>query len=398
MMDIKCVVKEDCKLSKKLKVCVYAICKNEQQFVDRFMESIGDYVDVYIGDTGSTDGTIETFQKYKNATVFQYEIKPWRFDKARQTCLEMIGPKYDLYFSLDIDEVVITKNWKKLVEKQYTEGVNQVYYTFEPYFDVDGKPTSTFLNNRFHSWDFHWTYPIHEVITPNEGLQVKAIKVSDLVIHHFPDPTKTSTASYLPLLEMASEEMPDDARTAHYLGREYYYHGRFEDAIRLLEKHVTMPSSWWKSERSCSMRIIAECYVRMNKDDNAEFWYMKACIETTEREAYIELAKFYYFRQRWRECLQAASKAFDIKVKNYDHYSGNHYSWNGGPEDLMAVSYYNLGMVADAHKFAQLAVQADPNFKRFQDNELALRNILMEMQRQQSIQLSPGISLINPVT
>ena len=42
-------------IKEKLKVVVYAISKNEEQFVDRWYESIKDADDIYVLDTGSTD-------------------------------------------------------------------------------------------------------------------------------------------------------------------------------------------------------------------------------------------------------------------------------------------------------------------------------------------------------
>ena len=41
-----------------LKIAVYAISKNEEQFVQRFCESAKDADMVLIADTGSTDGTV----------------------------------------------------------------------------------------------------------------------------------------------------------------------------------------------------------------------------------------------------------------------------------------------------------------------------------------------------
>ena len=41
-----------------MKVVVYAICKNEEQFVDRWMDSMGEADQVAVLDTGSTDGTV----------------------------------------------------------------------------------------------------------------------------------------------------------------------------------------------------------------------------------------------------------------------------------------------------------------------------------------------------
>ena len=44
---------------KKYKVCVYAICKNEAQFVDRWMDSMGEADEIIVLDTGSADRTVE---------------------------------------------------------------------------------------------------------------------------------------------------------------------------------------------------------------------------------------------------------------------------------------------------------------------------------------------------
>ena len=43
----------------KYKVCVYAICKNEEQFVRRWMQSMSEADLVVVLDTGSTDDTVE---------------------------------------------------------------------------------------------------------------------------------------------------------------------------------------------------------------------------------------------------------------------------------------------------------------------------------------------------
>ena len=47
------------KEGKPLKIVVYAICKDEEQFVDRWMDSMSEADQVVVLDTGSTDGTVE---------------------------------------------------------------------------------------------------------------------------------------------------------------------------------------------------------------------------------------------------------------------------------------------------------------------------------------------------
>ena len=46
-----------------MKIAVYAICKNESKFVDRFMDSVSEADDVFILDTGSTDDTIDKLKR-----------------------------------------------------------------------------------------------------------------------------------------------------------------------------------------------------------------------------------------------------------------------------------------------------------------------------------------------
>ena len=48
----------------KYKVCVYAICKNEEKFVDRWCESVKDADGIFVLDTGSTDNTVKKLQDH----------------------------------------------------------------------------------------------------------------------------------------------------------------------------------------------------------------------------------------------------------------------------------------------------------------------------------------------
>ena len=56
------------------KLCVYAICKNESKFIDRWVASIKDEADyIVVLDTGSTDNSVELLKKYEpQVRVVQY--------------------------------------------------------------------------------------------------------------------------------------------------------------------------------------------------------------------------------------------------------------------------------------------------------------------------------------
>jgi glycosyltransferase involved in cell wall biosynthesis len=59
----------------KYKICVYAICKNEAHFVDRWMDSMQEADEIYVTDTGSTDETVEKLRS-RGAIVNIIKLDP----------------------------------------------------------------------------------------------------------------------------------------------------------------------------------------------------------------------------------------------------------------------------------------------------------------------------------
>ena len=79
----------------KLKITVYAITKNEEKFVDKWVENMSEADNIVVLDTGSTDNTVQML-KNKGVNVTQKEIKPWRFDVARNESLKLVPPDTDV--------------------------------------------------------------------------------------------------------------------------------------------------------------------------------------------------------------------------------------------------------------------------------------------------------------
>ena len=87
-----------------MNIVVYAICKNEEQFVDRWMDSMGEADRVVVLDTGSTDGTVRRLRE-RGAEVTEEIVSPWRFDTARNRSLELVDPEAEICVCTDLDEV-----------------------------------------------------------------------------------------------------------------------------------------------------------------------------------------------------------------------------------------------------------------------------------------------------
>ena len=109
-----------------MKIAVYAIAKNEAEFVKKFCDSAKGADLVLIADTGSTDDTA-ALAKECGATVYDICISPWRFDKARESALALVPRDIDVCISLDLDEV-LEVGWRVELERVWVQGTTLMRY------------------------------------------------------------------------------------------------------------------------------------------------------------------------------------------------------------------------------------------------------------------------------
>ena len=277
----------------KYKVCVYAICKNEEKFVERWYKSMKEADEIFVLDTGSNDDTINKLKKL-NINVKQEIINPWRFDVARNRSLELIPDNYDICVCTDLDEV-FEPGWRKILENIWDKNTNRLMYNYNWSLDERNRPLVNFYIEKIHTRkNYKWTHPVHEVLTYT-GNNKENKKVTDLItLNHYPDCNK-SRSSYLPLLELSVKENPQDDRNMHYLGREYMFYHKWNECINTLIKHLNLESATWKDERCASMRFIARSYINLRRYDEAIMWLDKAIKEAPYlRDAYVEKAILEY--------------------------------------------------------------------------------------------------------
>lgn len=335
-----------------LKICVYAISKNEEKFARRWYESVKEADDVYVLDTGSTDNTVELL-KSLGAKVGFKKINPWRFDVARNLSLDMVPMDTDICVCTDLDEVM-EKGWREKLESCWNNNITRVSYTYN-WKILDNKPIVSFYLDKIHKREgYRWVHPVHETLYYG-GVEKKVLNES-IVVNHFPDENK-SRSSYLPLLELSVKEDPLDDRNMHYLGREYMYYGRWNDAIDTLIKHLNLEKATWKDERCASMRFIGRCYLNLNRPLEAEMWYKKALEEAPYlKEPYSELALFYYNNGKYQEARDLFLKALDIK-QGYKSYITEYFSSDFYIYDVLSLCEYYLGNYKRSLKYIDKALE-----------------------------------------
>lgn len=350
------------RMEKKLKIAVYTITKNEEQFIERWAQSAKDADLLLIADTGSTDRTVE-IAKENGVQVHEICVTPWRFDHARNASLALIPRDMDICICLDADEVM-EPGWREEIERVWTPETTHLRYKFDWSLGI------VFYSEKIHArHGYYWHHPCHEHIRADLRIQEVWAHTDFLLISHHPDPTK-SRGHYMETLELSVKEDPHCPRNAFYYARELYFHNRYEEAIEALGRYLKMPEATWVNDRCYAMRVTGQCYAALGDQAAAESWYHKAAAEAPHtREPWVALAKLYYEQHKWAESYGAAMRALSIKNKELV-YTTEPASWGPLPHDYAAIAAYRLGMTEAAIEQGRLACELDPEDKRLQENLL----------------------------
>ena len=351
-----------------MKIAVYAISKNEEQFVERFCASAKDADMILIADTGSTDNTAQRAREC-GATVYDICVKPWRFDKARDTALSLIPGDYDVCISLDLDEV-LEPGWREEIERVWTAETTRLRYKFDW-----GCGISFFYEKIHHRHGYHWHHPVHEYPRPDGRITEVYAHTDMLLVSHHPDPTK-SRGQYMPLLELAVAEDPRCPRNAFYHARELTFYRRWSEAIVALNKYLAMPEANWPNERCYAMRLLAKSHDELGMHDLALKWARQAVAEAPgTREPWVELAGITYRRSMWAESYAASKSAIAITDKAAV-YTMDPQVWTEVPYDYASIAAWNLGLKDEAISLCKQAVDLAPNNERIAANLLKMEGEL----------------------
>ncbi len=366
----------------KYKICVYAISKNEEKFVERWYQSMKEADDIYVLDTGSKDKTVKKLKKLGVHTKKQ-KFSPWRFDVARNASLAMLPEDTDICVCTDLDEC-FEPGWRKRLEEQWSDEITRARYLYNWHFNDEGKPDVTFYIEKIHKrLGFQWTHPVHEVLHYQKGKE-NIITLNNITLNHYPDKEK-SRSSYLPLLELSVKEAPTDDRNMHYLGREYMYYKQWDKCIDTLIKHLSLKTATWKDERSASMRFISRAYIGLNRYDEALMWLDKAILETPYlRDPLVEKALLEYQLENYEEVITLCEKALTI-TEHYKNYVNETFSWDHTIFDLLSIAYFHLGNIDKSLENVISAIKLSPSNTRLLENKKIIEQFINDTPQKKDI-------------
>ncbi len=347
-----------------MKICVYAIAKNEEKFAMRWAKSMSEADEIYVLDTGSEDGTVSILKEC-GVNVSIKRIDPWRFDNARNESLALVPDDADICVCTDLDEV-FHPGWRKAMEKAWADGVTRLRYRYTWNFNHDGSEGTVFYIEKSHARrGYRWIHPVHETLFCFGKNEITATAYGVQLDHHADN--KKSRGQYLPLLELAVKEDPENDRNMHYLGREYMFYRRYDDAVETLKKHLALKSAVWRDERCASMRFLAKCFTAKGDLTEAYKYHLLAIAEAPHlREPWLDAAFFEYRRENWYGTVYFTEYALDIKERPQTYITEAN-AWGAFPYDILSIAYYKLGDLDKAIENIRKATELSDE-QRLKDN------------------------------
>ena len=219
------------------KTAAYTICKNEIDYVTKWLFYTQKFDYRVILDTGSDDGPYEEFKKYDNVIIEQKIFDPWRFDVARKYNLAMVPEDVNWCLSPDLDEyfsINVLSQMEKTINL-YPNVTNISCDRLDVYSEnVRVGPPKTLGTNKIHRrFDYTWKSPIYEHLSWIHKDRPEAeIYNDDIYLIHDQDITKPRSKLYVKMLIDQYNAEPSDIWCLWFLVSHYYKERDFLNFIK----------------------------------------------------------------------------------------------------------------------------------------------------------------------
>ena len=309
----------------KNKICVYAICKDEMKFIDKWIESMSEADYIVVLDTGSTDGTFEKLQNDPRITaVKQQIIQPWRFDTARNESMKLIPEDANICVCTDPDEL-FEPGWAKVLRTNWNDELHyRAWYKYAWKHNPDGTPCGCFTYDKIHSrHGWKWKYPVHEGLFPeNDEESIDHSKIlnlfEDVYLHHYQDVEK-ARSSYLPLLKIRVEENPDELQSRTHLIHDYLYNGQFDNCVNEIENTINRFDTEMTADFRAHLYLYkGDAYQGLERDQDAIDAYQSAITLAPQyAEPHIALAQVLMRYKKYIETIDVLKQCIGVANQYY---------------------------------------------------------------------------------
>lgn len=281
-----------------MKLSVFSIVKNEEAMIEDMLKSAVDADEHVIIDTGSTDKTIDICKKYTDNIHTDYV---WNDNFAEAKNYALSKCTGDWIIGLDADcrfeEGAITKI-KEAIETT-DKDVLSVRLVWNDIQNRDSK--YHWLPKLFRrTAGVQYVGRVHEHPSKLSEGKVDAAIVFLYSPNHYTDPDRN--------IRILLKDDMTKPRNMFYLGREYFDRRKWDDAIRWLNKYLEHKT--WIPERAEAYITLAKCYWYSNRGDEAR----NACLQAINinpdfKEALLLMSDMHYEpnKSKWKKLSDVAT-------------------------------------------------------------------------------------------
>lgn len=379
----------------RLSVCL--IVKNEEQFLERCLQSICDMAtQIVVVDTGSTDGTVEIAKKFK-AEVYSFT---WNddFSAARNEALKHVTG--DWVLSLDADEELMPEHKQTLLDEMQAAKI--IGYRVR-IFNVGQEAAGCGYVPRLfrNAPGLFFVGRVHEEIfssmesRANEwGLEHRPGRTA--ILHHgYKEEVvadRNKVARNLRLLRTAIEEMPGVPNLVMNLGLELIRSGQLDEGLEKYREAIELtgrlPAGKVTPEFCETLLTQYTAYLLEagRFKDIAQCWqepFAKAHLETASQHFMLGLAQIELHEpaaavEQMRHCLAKRDKPAFSPI--------NKHILGVVPRRCLAVSLMALGLNAEAEKAFREALAEDATSRPLRID--FVKFLLKEGKHQEALQIA----------
>lgn len=247
----------------KLSACL--IVKNEKDHIRAVLQSLEGVDEIIVCDTGSTDNTVELAREFTKDVFTDYI---WNDDFASARNHAKSKATGDWIISIDADETLEHGGVQKIRDLIANATEDQLHFSVRMTSKVGGQVHDLpriFRNNRI----VEWVGEAHETIHPVQKNVCDVVITYGYSTAHNLDPQRM-----LRILEKIVNEGRATPRDRYYHAREYYYLKDYKKAAELWEEYVKVAT--WDKEKADAYLYIARCYWYTARGDEARAAAFKA--------------------------------------------------------------------------------------------------------------------------
>ena len=259
--------------------------------------------------------------------------------------MKLIPEDAEICVCTDFDEL-FEESWCQVIRDNWQDDDTRCTYHYAWSHNDQGEPTNVFTYDKIHTKDYHWKYPVHEILTLNDPtMEEHVLEAGDhIYLHHYMDMTKPRS-SYFDLLKLAVKENPEDSHVASLLGREYMLRKEYKNAIKQYQATLKLPDVNTEVKLGIKLETygkLGDCNFLLGNYDEAIKWYNEWInTDPTYREPYFCIADVYMTKHMYTVAIGYLDMGIKFATRKYD-WLERFDNWIAKANDMLAICYYYL--------------------------------------------------------